>query len=292
MGASALALAGAAGAAAALWARPVGCFEAAVRLALATCGVRSRGARVAGMPLHWLERSGREPAVVLLHGLGASAERWFPVLPRLLRGRRLLAPSLPAHGRSGSPASPFGVADLARWMGEWMDAAGVDSPADLVGFSLGGWVAALLALEEPHRLRRLVLAASAGVRFEPPPPREVLAPASLSEARRLLSLLSARPLPLPGFVLRDLLRRARPERRWLVDSLLRGEALLDDRLHALAVPTLVVWGEEDRLLPAASGRRLATRLPNARWEQIPACGHLLYWERRARFQSLLEGFLA
>lgn len=271
--------------------RPVGCFEGVLRLALAGCGVRSRRAPVEGIPLHWLERPGSGPSVVLLHGLGADAERWFPILPGLLAGRRVLAPSLPAHGRSGDPSGPFGAADLSRWMGQWLEIAAPGPPVDLVGFSLGGWVAARLALERPGRVRRLVLASSAGVRFEPPPPAALLAPGSVAELRRLVASLTARPLPLPGFVLRDLLRRARPARRLLVDSLLRGEGLLDGELARLRVPTLVVWGGSDRLLPVEAGRRMATAIPGARWVEIPGCGHLPYWERRREFRRLVEEFL-
>jgi pimeloyl-ACP methyl ester carboxylesterase len=272
-------------------ARPVACFEAAIRLGLACVGVRSRRGTVAGLDLHWLERPGRGPALVLLHGLGASAERWFPILPGLLHGRRLLVPSLPAHGRSAPPTKPFGVPDLTRWMREWLQVAGVEPPFDLLGLSMGGWVSARLALSEPSRVRRLVLASSAGVRFDPPPSPELLAPRTLAETRRLLSTLTARPLRLPGFVLRDLLRRARPERFWLVESILRGEGLLGDELDRLRVPTLVIWGAEDRLIPPAAGRELAARIPGARGVELASCGHLPYWERRREFQTLVEEFL-
>jgi pimeloyl-ACP methyl ester carboxylesterase len=290
--AGALAAAAAAGA---CWiaSRPVGCFEAAVRLRLVLAGLRSRRGRAGGVDLHWYERPGEPPAVVLLHGLGADAERWFPLLPALLPRRRLLAPSLPAHGRSASPAAPFGVEDVARWMGEWLDrSVPPGGQADLIGFSMGGWIAARLALDFPRRVRRLVLLSSAGLRFDPPPPRRLLAPQSVEDARALLDVLCARPLRLPRFVLRDLLRRARPERVWLVDSALRGEGLLEGSLHKLRLPTLVAWGAQDRLLHPATLRRLAREVPGARAVEIPDCGHLPYWEKRRQVRALLEEFLA
>jgi pyruvate dehydrogenase E2 component (dihydrolipoamide acetyltransferase) len=243
--------------------------------------------------LHWYERSGAPPPVVLLHGLGADAERWFPLLPGFVRGRRLLAPSLPAHGRSASPPSPFGVEDVARWLGEWLERVlPPGQRADLVGFSMGGWVAARLAIDAPERVRRLVLLSSAGLRFEPPPPRRLLAPRSIEDARALLQVLCARPLRLPRFVLRDLLRRARPERAWLVDSALRGEGLLEGALHRLRAPTLVAWGAQDRLLPPDTLRRLSREIPGARAAEIPGCGHLPYWEKRREVRALLEEFLS
>jgi pimeloyl-ACP methyl ester carboxylesterase len=272
--------------------RPVGCLEAAARLRFALAGLRSRRGRAGGVEVHWYERPGAPPAVVLLHGLGAAAERWFPLLPGLARGRRLLAPSLPAHGRSGSPPEPFGVADVARWMGEWLE--GVLPPgerADLVGFSMGGWIAARLALDAPGRVRRLALLSSAGLRFDPPPPRRILAPRSVEDARALLGVLCARPLRLPRFVLRDLLRRVRRERAWLVDSVLNGEGLLEGSLHRLRAPTLVAWGAEDRLLPPETQRRLAREIPGARAVEIAGCGHLIYWEKRREVRALLEDFL-
>jgi pimeloyl-ACP methyl ester carboxylesterase len=185
------------------------------------------------------------------------------------------------------------VEDVARWMGEWLlQNLPPSERADLIGFSMGGWVAARLALDSPERVRRLVLLSSAGLRFEPHPPRRLLAPRSVEDAAALLEVLCARPLRLPRFVLRDLLRRARPERGWLVDSALRGEGLLEGSLRRLRVPTLVAWGAEDRLLPPATLRRMAGEIPGARAVEIPACGHLPYWEKRREVRALLEEFLA
>ena len=277
--------------AAAVAARPVAVFEALVRVRLALAGLRSRRGRAGDIDLHFLERPGEDPPVVLLHGLGADAERWFPILPGLLRGRRLLVPSLPAHGRSGNPRAPFGVADLAAWIGSWLAGEVGGTNFDLVGFSMGGWVALQLTLQQPGRIRRLALAASAGLRYEPAPPRRLLDPVSVEDVQELVARLTARPAALPGFVLRDLLRRTRPERRWLVDSALRGEGLVDEHLGSVRVPTLVIWGREDRLLPMEMGRRLARGIQGARWVELPECGHVLYWDCRLEMRRLLEEFL-
>lgn len=272
-------------------ARPLACFEALLRILLPLAGVRSRRGRVSEIDLHWFERPGAGPAIVLLHGLGTDAGRLFTILPTLARGRRMLAPSLPAHGRSGSPPGPFGVGDLARWMEEWLERVSPGEAVDLVGFSMGGWVAAHLALRRPRAVRRLVLVSSAGVRVDPPPARSLLAPQCVEDVRRLVAILTARPLRVPRFVLRDLLRRSRPERRWLVDSILRGDGLLEGRLASLRAPTLVIWGSKDGLLPVEAGRRLAAAIPDARWAEMAGCGHLPYWERRAEFQARVEEFL-
>jgi pimeloyl-ACP methyl ester carboxylesterase len=273
-----------------LW-RPLTILDALVRGRLRLAGLRSKWENVAGLRLHWLERPGDDPPALLLHGLGADAERWFPILPGLLAGRRLLVPSLPAHGRSQAPASPFGVADLTRWLDEWLGRQVGSSAVDVIGFSLGGWVAMRLALLDPRRTRRLVLVSSAGIRFDPPPPRAWLLPKCLEDVRGLIGALTARPLRLPRFVLRDLLRRARPERRWLVESLLEGEGLVDGELASLRVPTLVVWGARDRIIPPVACRRLASGIPGSRARELTGCGHLPYWERRRELAKLLEEFL-
>ncbi|MEE9217619.1 MAG: alpha/beta fold hydrolase [Acidobacteriota bacterium] len=274
----------------AVLARPLSVFDAFVRLRLWLAGVRSRCERTAGIDLHWLERAGSAPPVLLLHGLGADPERFFPILPGLLPGRRLLAPSLPAHGRSGAPAEPFGVEEVGAWLDAWLSRRVGSEQLDLIGFSLGGWVALQLVLLRPQRVRRLVLVSSAGVRFEPPP-RQWLAPRGVDDVGALIEALTARRLRLPRFVLRDLMRRARPQRRFLVDSLFRGEGLLDGRLGEIQAPTLVLWGREDRIVPPEVGRRLASAIPGARSQEFAGCGHLPYWERRAEFVAAVEGFL-
>lgn len=278
--------------AACLW-RPLTIADWFVRSRLRLAGLRSHRERVSDLSLHWLERPGSDPPVLLLHGLGADAERWFPILPGLLSGRRLLVPSLPAHGRSGNPGAPFGVVDVARWLEEWLTRqVGSSSSVDVVGFSLGGWVAVRMALSKPERLRRLVLVSSAGLSFDPPPPRAWLMPDCLQDLRDLINALTYRPLRLPRFVLRDLLRRTRPERRWLVESLLSGEGILDGELAGVETPTLVIWGAQDRLIPAHVSRTLAARIPGARGRELSPCGHLPYWERRSDLTALLEEFLS
>jgi pimeloyl-ACP methyl ester carboxylesterase len=177
-------------------------------------------------------------------------------------------------------------------MGEWTDRQIPAGGVDLIGFSMGGWIAARMALQRPQRVRRLVLASSVGVRLDPPPPRRLLVPATLQDVRDLVDILTVRPLRFPSFLLRDLLRRARPERGWLVDSALRGEGLLDDDLGRIRQPTLVLWGREDRLIPPEIGRRLAAGISGARAVEIAGCGHLPYLERRAEFRRAVEGFLA
>ena len=275
-----------------LW-RPLTIADWFVRVRLCLAGLRSNRESVSDLRLHWLERPGSDPPVLLLHGLGAEAGHWFPILPGLLSGRRLLVPSLPAHGRSGSPGAPFGVVDVARWLEEWLTRqVGSSSSVDVVGFSLGGWVALRMALSKPQRLRRLVLVSSAGLSFDPPPPRAWLMPDCLQDVRDLVNTLTHHPLRLPHFVLRDLFRRIRPERRWLVESLLRGEGILDGALAGVDTPTLVIWGAQDRLIPPHVSRTLAARIPGARGRELSSCGHLPHWECRRELTALLEEFLS
>jgi len=275
-----------------LW-RPLAVVDWFVRGRLRLAGLQSHRESVSNLSLHWLERPGSDPPVLLLHGLGADAERWFPILPGLLSGRRLLVPSLPAHGRSGNPRAPFGVVDVARWLEEWLvKQVGSSSSVDIVGFSLGGWVAARMALSKPERFRRMVLLSSAGLSFDPPPPRTWLMPDCLQDVRDLVNALTHRPLRLPRFILRDLFRRTRRERRWLVESFLKGEGILDGEFTSVKTPTLVIWGAQDRLIPPHVSRTLAAGIPGARGRELSPCGHLPYWERRREVTALLEEFLS
>ena len=163
--------------------------------------------------------------LVFVHGLSASGRWWRPVL-RVFEDRDVRVVELPRFGA----LQGFGPNDAAAWLGDWLEEEGLDG-ADVAGHSLGGLIAAELAVRRPEAVRRLVLVAPAGV----PTGRGVS-----GHALPLLATLRGAPLPLLAHAVRDGLR-AGPA------SLLRGGlyAIRQDvraDLAALRVPTLLVWG--------------------------------------------------
>ncbi|WP_284745814.1 alpha/beta fold hydrolase [Amycolatopsis sp. RTGN1] len=229
-----------------------------------------------------------DEAIVLLHGIAGSAETWAPVLARCAAlGRRVLAPDLPGHGESEAPRADYGLGALASTVRDVLAVSGVRH-ATVVGHSLGGGVAMQFAYQFPEMCDRLVLVASAGLGPEVSPVLRATAlpgaPAVLALAVNRVTLVIARAAARLGrrfggslkAETRELARHfgslADPARRraflFIARSLidLRGQrASAVEKLYlAEAVPTLLVWGARDPLIPVAHGRRTAGLLPNGR----------------------------
>ncbi|MGC4808844.1 alpha/beta fold hydrolase [Micromonospora sp. DT233] len=257
--------------------------------------------------------AGQGPPVVLLHGIGRTLADFAELHDLLARDHRVVSLDLAGHGGSAPLDEPHTLAALARATAESLDALGVDRPAHLVGNSLGGAVAMRLAVDEPSRVASLVLANSAGFGAEVtialrllalrPLGRLLLRPsravarhterALFHDARhvtaaRLDTALAAARRPHAARVMLELVGSLGTVRG--VAPGWRAELL--DAVARLDVPLLVVWGDRDRILPAAHLDAARARLPRARTHLFPDTGHLPQVERAAQFHHLVTDFWA
>jgi pimeloyl-ACP methyl ester carboxylesterase len=231
--------------------------------------------------------------LLYLHGAGTYG--WMPVHDRLARRRRLLLPVHPGFGASEGLEAIESMEDLVFHTLDVLDALGLDR-TDVIGLSLGGWLAAELALRHPERVDRLVLVDAPGVRVPGVPMGDVFM-ASPSKARALLFHDPASP------VAAALLPDAPPPER--LEAALRGREAaarllwnpaqqyrkLTSRLWRIRAPTLVVWGADDRLVPLAYGEAWARGIPGARLVTIERSGHLPPLEQPERFAETALDFL-
>lgn len=275
--------------------------------------VRDRRVMVDGMSIQYLE-AGTGTPLLLLHGYEQSATSWRWVIPVLARTHRVLALSLPGHGDSAPAVGGYAPGrDLAPFVADFLDILDV-GPLDVVGNSVGGAVALRLALADPDRVRTLTLVDSAGLGREVHP---LLALDTLPIVGELAILLSRMPgghvqrtsmsaamlfaqpwrVPAEFFTEQHAVAR-RPGHleastamaRALFDATGQREVLLD-RLHTLTMPTLVVWGERDYVLPACHARVAVDRLRHGRLSLFADCGHLPHVERPDQFAAVLIEWL-
>ncbi len=274
--------------------------------------VEERNIDVGGLITHYLV-AGEGPPLVLLHALGESAFDWRWVLPALARTHRVYVPDLPGFGYSAKPSADYSPAFFARFVGAYLDALGLESPA-VVGNSIGGLAALRLALSEPARVSALGLVASAGLgreityalRLPTLPGYGEAAVAwgktplgAVQRAWSRVPLLFGHPervpaewiteqteiAQLPGFT-----EATMAALRAQVDLGGQREVLVDQLPH-LQVPTLVVWGESDRVFPYSQGQKALSCLRQGALELVPDCGHLPHIERPDRLAALLGRFL-
>jgi len=271
-----------------------------------------RNIDISGSPTHYLT-AGEGPPLLLLHALGESALDWRWVLPALARTHSVYALDLPGFGYGAKPAADYSPAFFARFVGSYLDALGFESSA-VVGNSLGGLIALHLALADPTRVSTLGLVASAGLgqevtyalRLPSLPGYGEVAVAwgktPIGAAQRAwlrAPLLFARPERVPGEWITEHHRLAAlPGFMEAVEAALRAQIdlggqreVLVDRLPQLEMPTLVVWGERDRVFPYTQARTAVSRLRQGILELIPDCGHLPHVERPDRFAVILSRFL-
>jgi pimeloyl-ACP methyl ester carboxylesterase len=240
--------------------------------------------------------AGSGEPLLYLHGAG-DLGGWTPALSVLARGFRVLRPDLPGFNYSAPRADVRSVHDLAYRTWDLIDALGLDR-VRVIGSSLGGWLAADLATVEPARVSHLVLAGAAGLRPSAGFGVDVfvLSPAQMlartyhgAQAREQAMAAAAEREGDPELQLLQLRNRAATAR--LAWNPYFHDPGLADRLHRVRARTLVIWGEQDQLMPAECGRRYAGLIPGARLEVLAGCGHLPQSERTAEFCDLATAFL-
>ncbi|MFL5867291.1 MAG: alpha/beta fold hydrolase, partial [Thermoleophilaceae bacterium] len=239
---------------------------------------------------------GEGPAIVLIHGIAGSSSTWDAVLPQLARDHTVLAPDLLGHGESAKPRGDYSLGAYASGIRDLMVALGIDR-ATFVGHSLGGGVAMQLAYQFPERLDRLVLVSSGGLGKEV---HLMLRLVALPAAEYVMPLLVAEPLRNAGGAVAAFLGRLGLRAGDDLEEIAGGFASLGDvearqafvhtarsiidiegqrvsardRLYLAAeVPTLLIWGERDPIIPAKHGREAQREIPHSRLELFPDAGH-------------------
>jgi len=259
--------------------------------------VESRGLRI-----HY-QITGRRsaPPVLMLQGLGASAHAWNLQRPALALRWRTVVLDNRGTGRSSRSVGPFSLEDLAEDALRVLDAAGIDD-AHVVGVSMGGIVAQILAVRHPERIRSLVLACTSCQqhRWREDLLREWsitardqgMTAVNRSAARWVMGpRMFRRVMPAFNWIGPLMSRRPNDSFASQVDAILAIDTSIADRLAEVSKPTLVVVGDEDILTPRADAEEIAERIPGAKLVVIPGAAHDLILEHAVTFNSLLLAFL-
>jgi pimeloyl-ACP methyl ester carboxylesterase len=262
-------------------------------------GPTSKEANVFGQKIHYQE-TGSGPVVVLLHGLGGNAANWAFNVPALAQKFRVVVPDQIGFGRSDKPFINYRLATYVDFLDKFLSELKIER-ASLVGNSMGGWVAASYALKHPSRVERLVLVDAAG--FAPPKEFDLstlsgLNPSTREAMRQLSALVFYNKAMFGSDAAVDVMLAARISAgdgytiASLVQSIHRGEDMLDGRLSAIKQPTLIVWGREDGLTPLArEGEKFKQGIPHAQLVVFDQCGHVPQVEKAAEFNAAVLKFL-
>jgi pimeloyl-ACP methyl ester carboxylesterase len=258
--------------------------------------------------------AGKGPTVLLIHGIGDSSETWAPIISGLAQHYRVIVPDLLGHGHSDKPRADYSIGGYANGMRDLLSVIGVDR-ATLVGHSLGGGIAMQFAYQYPERTERIVLVSTGGVGRQVSP---LLKAASLPGSELVLAALN-----LPGMraqigamvkllkmsgsrlgidgadVLRvvdalpDATSRAAFTRtlRAVVDWRGQVGTLLDRCYLTEGMPTMLMWGDKDPILPALHAGLAHVAMPGSRLELFADSGHFPFHTDPQRFLSILHEFI-
>lgn len=259
--------------------------ERLMRKVLNAQGLRSRWLRTSVGRMHVLDGAGRGslPPLVLLHGFSANAISYVGLLRRFApHAGRMIVPDCPGHGFSELPPQGLSRQTMLAGLFEVLDRV-IDEPAIVLGTSMGGFGAIRYAVARPHKVRGLVLVCPGGAPMEPPALRrftETFRVQRHADALRFVDrMLASSP---PGFrhVLAHAIRGrfTNPHLQELLGRLHPEDLLHPGELAALAMPTLVLWGQQERILPPDNLDFFRRHLPRHAqlevWERFGHCGYL------------------
>ncbi|MGB9248423.1 MAG: alpha/beta fold hydrolase [Mycobacterium sp.] len=257
--------------------------------------------------------AGAGEALLLIHGMAGSSATWRAVIPELAKRYRVVAPDLLGHGESDKPRGDYSLGAFAAWLRDLLDELGI-SRATVIGQSLGGGVAMQFAYQHRDYCQRLVLISSGGLG---PDLNWILRILSAPGAEFVLPVVAPQPVLNLGNKLGSWLTSAgikspragemwsaycslsdRPTRQAFLRTLrsvvdYRGQAVSAlGKIHvSYGLPTLLIWGEQDRIIPVAHGYAAHEAVPGSRLEVLAGVGHFPHVESPTAVVDILNDFI-
>jgi pimeloyl-ACP methyl ester carboxylesterase len=258
--------------------------------------------------------AGAGEALLLIHGMAGSSATWRAVIPELAKRYRVVAPDLLGHGESAKPRGDYSLGAFAAWLRDLLDELGIRQ-ATVIGQSLGGGVAMQFTYQHRDYCQRLVLISSGGLG---PDLNWILRLLSAPGAELVLPVVAPQPVLNLGAKLGSWLTSAgiqspragemwsayrslsdRPTRQAFLRTLrsvvdYRGQAVSAlGKIHvSYGLPTLLIWGEQDRIIPVAHGYAAHEAVPGSRLEVLAGVGHFPHVESPTAVVDILDDFIA
>jgi pimeloyl-ACP methyl ester carboxylesterase len=268
-----------------------------------------RQVELPGARVNYAEIGEGEP-IVFVHGLSGCWQNWLENLPHFGRGRRAIALDLPGFGASPMPSWEIDMPAYGRLLHDFCEKLGVEG-ATLVGNSMGGLIATEAVTAAPGHFERLVLVSAAGIINTWNPEERALITAWFwktfdrrfaRRARMIVLRPHARTFVFGPFVRYPARLRADLLLEQIENGLSRSEGFGDalqaalrhdlrERLGEIEMPTMLIWGQSDRVIPMAAALSYHRRIPHSRLEIFERTGHVPQLERPARFNAVLDDFL-
>ncbi len=255
--------------------------------------------KVNGYSVRYLEDgSSRSKHVLLLHGLGASAERWSRIMPIFAKHFHVVAPDIIGFGYSDKPEVSYTIPFFLDFVKDFTHAMGIEN-LTLIGASLGGQIAAEFAITNRNTIENLVLVTPAGMMKEPTPVLNYYIAAAMyptfDNAKKAFKQMAGDSRAVDEVYARDFVNRMQlPNAKYAFMSSIMGSKAapnLSGRLGEIEAPTLIVWGEKDALIPVRYARKFQKEIKGSHMTIIKSSGHTPYFEKPDDFSAVVLEFL-
>lgn len=248
--------------------------------------------------IRYLESGNSDETLVLVHGLGASAERWEYVIPHFQEHFRVIVPDLIGFGYSDKPLVDYTTEFFSEFLKKFLDKLEITNPV-IVGSSLGGQITAEYTINNNSSVQKLVLVSPSGVMKHSTPALDAYVMAALypneQAAQSAFEMMSGAskdidPKIVEGFVKRMQLPNAKMA---FMSTLLglKNSQILTERLSSITIPTMVVWGELDPVIPVKYADSIVSTIRDCRFYRMDGCGHTPYVEDPNAFAKIVMEFL-
>lgn len=260
--------------------------------------LKEKFADIDGSKIRYLESGSSEKTLVLVHGLGASCERWEHVLPIFKNNFRVIVPDLIGFGQSDKPTVDYTIDFFSEFLEKFLKSLGVDKTS-IIGSSLGGQIAAEFASVHPNIIEKLILVSPSGIMKQSTFALDAYIMAALYpnelSAKNAFETMDASGKEIPKttitkFVTRMKLHNAKFAFMSTLLGLKNSESIIN-KLKNITSPTLIVWGADDPVIPIKFANDFVTHIDNSELYEMSNCGHTPYVQKPELFASQVLKFL-
>ncbi|MGI0047159.1 MAG: alpha/beta fold hydrolase [Nitrosotalea sp.] len=254
---------------------------------------------VNGNKIRYLEEGDSKDTVILLHGLGGMAERWVHVIPFLSKKYKVITPDLIGYGQSDKPQADYTPEFFRKSILGFLDVLTLQN-VFMVGTSLGGEIVAECAATQSPVIKKIVLVSPAGIMKKSTPVLDAYTMAALypthESVKTAYQMMAGENKEINNQVVENFISNmTRPNAKMVFLSTLLGmknSPAVTERLRLIKVPVLLMWGNEDKMIPIEYAKEFATSISNCEFVIMNGCGHMPYQEKSAEFSKIVLDFLS
>ena len=261
--------------------------------------VEEKFLHVDGHKIRYLESGNSKNTLLLIHGLGASAERWSNVIPLFSDQYRVIVPDLIGFGQSDKPATDYTLNFFVDFLEKFIEASEIKHPS-IVGSSLGGQISAEYASLHSQKIKKLVLVSPSGIMKQSTPALDgyimaAMYPNKIS-AKNAFELMEGSGKHVEEGIISEFIERMKlPNAKLAFMSTILGlknSKSITPKLESISIPTLLIWGTDDPVIPITHADGFVSSIQNCIFYKMSGCGHTPYVQKPETFGSKVLEFLA